>query len=238
MLIENHTHKLPKKIYFVRHAESIGNKLGLDDNSLENIPNHQFNLSEKGKKQAKELGEYLQESGILEDVKIFYSKFLRTKETMDIALSVNKNTSNIYKIQDFRLDEWWKGIFHSMTKEEIRKYYPLEPKIRDREGWYQYRPPQGESGKDVELRIYNFLVDNKSNYAVFRDDLEKNWLIFGHGRICSFMEKILTNQPDDFNCKYAVPKNCELKLFEKVSKRAGSKYESKTLFLPNPIDLN
>ena len=208
--------KLPEKIYYCRHGESVGNERGMDDNSLKDIPNHRFPLTEKGIQQAKQAAEFIREYNILADVlEVYTSNFLRAKQTLDIIVGENPGKIPIY--EDSRLDEWWKGIFYSLTPEEISANYPLEKKIAEREGWHHYRPPQGEAGKDVEIRIIEFLIAQRSNI-----------FISGHGRVAGFMKRILCSEPLEPNCKYEYPKNCELWLFAKDDKR----YNLHSLFIP------
>ncbi|MGV8086165.1 MAG: histidine phosphatase family protein [Candidatus Woesearchaeota archaeon] len=208
--------ELPQKIYFFRHAESIGNALGLDDVSLQDLPNHRFPLTSKGISQANLLANYFDQNKIFTDVEeIYVSNFLRPQQTLEILMNKNNITSRVY--EDSRLDEWWKGIFHSLTTEELITNYPIEKKIMEREGWHHYRPPQGESGKDVEIRLVSFL-----------ENLRYNSLISSHGRIGGFMKRILCGEPVNLNCKYEHPKNCELWLFTKKI----DKYELTSLFEP------
>lgn len=211
---------LPNKIYFFRHGQSIGNAVGLDDISLKDLPNHLFPLTEKGKDEAKQLAKYINETYLFFNVEeIYVSNFLRAKDTLKIVLEESDRYQYLGNkvFHDSRLDEWWKGIFHSMSKEEIKKYYPLETRIRDREKWYHYRPPQGEAGKDVEFRITDFLKE-----------LNNNTMISSHGRIGGFMKRILCRDPINHNCDYEAPKNCELWLFEKQN----DKYKHSSLFKP------
>lgn len=208
---------LPEVIYYFRHGESIGNALGKSDESLKNIPNHMFELTQRGIIQARKLSDYILRNEILYDVsEIYESGFIRSQQTLDQVLIGYEEMHPI--IQDNRLDEWWKGIFHSLNEEDIQKYYPLENKIALREGWHHYIPPQGESGKNVEQRIKSFL-----------SDLKQNSLISGHGRYAGFLNRILCGEEIEFNCNYITPKNCELWMFEKTNR----KYEKKVLYVPN-----
>ena len=208
---------LPDKIYFFRHAESVGNRRGLDDNSLKTLANHLFPITEDvGVPQAKALADYVKEKNILSEcAEIYVTNFLRTQMTLDIVLKGQNHGLPIY--QDSRLDEWWKGIYHSMNAAERAKHYPAEEEIAKREGWYQYRPPQGESGKDVELRLLSFL-----------HDLSHVPFISGHGRVGGFLDRLLCKRKLDLNCNYPNPKNCELWLFS----RNGDAYCRTSLFTP------
>lgn len=187
---------LPETIYFARHGQSIGNARGLDDASLKDLANHRFPLTKKGKEESRVLGAFIREN-VQYDV-LYTSTFLRPQETLHYALG------SVEHKMDALLDEWWKGIFHSMSAEEREQFYPAEQAIVEREGWYHYRPPQGESGKDVERRLRQFLAI-----------LDGTPLIFGHGRVAGFLDRMLCNREIDLNCKYEIPKNCELWRFQK-----------------------
>jgi broad specificity phosphatase PhoE len=143
---------LPDQIVFCRHAESVGNAIKQDDESTKEMPNHQFALSPNGKRQLKETAEFVKQKFANGFAEYYVSTFLRTQLTF-----AGLFTEKINSFEDPRLDEWWKGIFHSLSLAERQRFYPNERITQEREGWYHYRPPQGESGKDVEIRILSFL---------------------------------------------------------------------------------
>lgn len=208
--------QLPNKIYLFRHGQSVGNARGMDDNSLTDVANHEFELTEKGIEQAYQLGAHLSSSGILREIDESYvSSFRRSQQTLEVALENKQFQFPVY--HDDRMDEWWKGIFHSMSAQERDSAYPQEQRIMEREGLHHYRPPQGEAGKDVESRVKAFL-----------SELEGTPLLSGHGRIAGFMDRVIRQLPYNKNCKYAKPSNGELWRF---SKKNGA-YERETLFKP------
>lgn len=208
--------RLPDKLYIFRHGESIGNARGLDDTSLTNLANHQFPLTEKGREQSHQLAAYIHENDILSEIdEAYVSGFVRTQETLEIVLGGIEPEFPVY--QDSRIDEWWKGIFHSMNADERELRYPAEKNILEREGWHHYRPPQGEAGKDVEARIQSFLAQ-----------LGCNALISGHGRVAGFLNRIICQEEQDLDCKYVIPGNCELWVFT----REDNAYRRTSLFAP------
>ena len=86
-------------IFLIRHGESISNA---GENYEKRIPDHLVPLTEKGKKQAREngewLAEYCREKNIdLSRARIWRSPFLRTRQTAD---EFNK----ALKISDVRED--------------------------------------------------------------------------------------------------------------------------------------
>lgn len=208
---------LAKVIYAIRHGESEGNARGLDDESLKNQPNHRFPLTEKGIGQISSTAQYIRDNKIVTPATGLYtSGFLRAQQSMEIVLAQQRGDFEV--CIESRLDEWWKGIFHSLDKEEIGTNYPAEKAIQAREGWHHYRPPQGQAGKDVELNVLAFMANVK----------EEEIFIAGHGRTLGFLRRLLTNQPLDLNCKYPIPSNGELWKFE----REGDYYKFKSLFTP------
>lgn len=172
--------RMPDEIYFCRHAQSVGNARGMDDDSLIDIPNHSFGLSEAGIVQAQVAASWLRGHNKAFD-EHYVSTFTRTHETFSLLFG-----DTITPYEDPRLDEWWKGIFHAMSPEERARFYPAEQAILDCEGWYHYRPPQGESRKDVELRILSFLSVLSSCKRIF---------ICGHGRWENSFERLLCGLP-------------------------------------------
>lgn len=201
----------------IRHTQSIGNERGRSNESLREIANHKFPLTEKGIRQANMTADYLKENSILQpDCEIYVSSFLRAQQTLEVVLD-NLGLDQEVSI-DPRLDEWWKGIFYSMSAEEISEYYPMEAEILSREGWYHYRPPQGQAGKDVETNLLSFLEGV---------DVE-NILIVGHGKSSAFLKRLLTNEPLDINCGYPHPKNGEIWKFQKNERF----YDFESLYVP------
>jgi broad specificity phosphatase PhoE len=205
---------MPQNIYFFRHGESEGNARGLDDESLHGFANHRFPLTERGRAQARLLSEYVHDLYLpARCTEAYVSSFARTAETLDLVLA----GVHLPIYEDSRLDEWWKGIFHSMRDDERARVYPAEQATLEREGWHHYRPPQGEAGKDVESRLLSFFPS-----------LSGMPVISGHGRVGGFLDRLLCNRKLDLDCSYEVPKNCELWLFSK----RGPRYERQSLFVP------
>ena len=207
-----------KIVYTIRHGESIGNALGLDDNSLKDLPNHKFPLTEKGRRQISFSGEYVAENKLINsDVGLFTSNFLRAQQTLEIVLE-RQNTENFNVTLDARLDEWWRGIFHSLSEEEYSQGYPLEQKIQSREGRYHFRPLQGQAGKDVEINLLSFLNSVR----------EEEIFLCGHGRSIGMLHRLLTNSSVELNCKYPNPKNGEIWKFTSD----GDYFNFESLFIP------
>src|SRR3989338_316145 len=140
----------PRLLVLVRHAESEGNLKTADERATFDVSTHEYALTPKGKKQAIITGEYLKERFDSFDMR-YVSYYLRSRETMHLMYPGER----VY--EDPRLAEAQRGIWHTMTKEEIRLKYPEESRRKEREKLYHYRAPGGENGPDVELRIHSFL---------------------------------------------------------------------------------
>ncbi len=147
----------PRLLVLVRHAESEGNLRSSDERAKYGVPTHKYNLTPRGRKQAEITGEYLRQRFGYFDV-YYVSYYNRSKETMAVMYP----GAPVY--EDPRLAEAQRGIWHTMTEEEIRYRFPEEIERRDREGLYHYRPLGGENCPDIELRIHSFLGTMNRDY--------------------------------------------------------------------------
>jgi broad specificity phosphatase PhoE len=172
--------KYPKRIVLVRHGESQGNVIAKDDAVHPSIANHQFALTERGREQARITGEYLRDQFGAFDT-CFCSSFLRTEETLRWMMPRER------AVHDARLNEWWRGIWHSLPKTVVEEHFPVEKVIQEREGRYHYRAPGGENGPDVELRIRSFITDLRLFHA------GETVLISGHGNWIILFQRIIEN---------------------------------------------
>ncbi len=197
----------PKRIVLLRHGESEGNIRSSDDISFEDKANHAFALTEKGREQARTAGMRLR-GGWPEFDSYFCSTFQRTQETLSLAYP------SAIPVIDSRLNELWRGIWHTMSREKVLELYPEESRIREREGEYHYRPPGGQSCQDVELMIYSFLLSLRADYA------GKNVLISAHGNWMLLFWRIVCNRsPIAFESRYKGDKykNCAIAEYDGTS---------------------
>ncbi len=158
----------PRTLVLVRHAESEGNVLTADQRAEYDIGTHEYALTERGRKQAEITGQYLRSAYGVFDAR-YVSYYVRSKETMAIMCPNEK----VY--EDPRLAEAQRGIWHTMTGEQIALTYPGEVVRKKREGLYHYRPWGGENWPDVELRVHSFLS------TLHRDYEDKSVVIVVHG---------------------------------------------------------
>lgn len=203
-------------LFFLRHAESTGNKMSADERALSKTHNRDFPLTAKGREQARIVGEYLEEKfGTKQFNWVFESDFIRSRETLDIVLSQLSMRPKM-RYTDARLNEKWDGIFHELTKAEIEERYPEQLRLKERAGNYFYCAPGGESFPDVELRIRSFLDEYQQ-----RIFFAKNTLIVGHGRWFLALQRLLLDQSEQEMMKlYNQPvENCSLTIFESAQKK-------------------
>ena len=131
------------QLYFVRHGETEWNReyryYGVCD-----IP-----LNEKGKRQARELGELLKDFSF---TTIYTSPLKRAKQTADDIL--NRQTKAIPIIESTFLQEQNLGIFEGHTYQELQKLFPkkLEQWSHD----FKSNPHEGERFCDLHHRVYRF----------------------------------------------------------------------------------
>lgn len=149
----------PAQLVLVRHAESEGNVLSAEERAQYDVSTHEYRLTPRGREQARITGAFLREMYGPFDVR-YVSYYTRSKETMAIMYP---GTSSVY--EDPRLAEAQRGIWHTMTKDQIDRNFPHESARKEREGLYHYRPLGGENWPDIELRIHSFLGTLSRDYA-------------------------------------------------------------------------
>jgi broad specificity phosphatase PhoE len=168
----------PDLLVLVRHGESEGNVRNVDERAAYHMPTHGYPLTERGKKQAEITGNYLRERFGKFDV-YYTSYYTRAKDTMKYMYPEAK----IY--EDPRLAEAQRGIWHTMTTEQIAQQFPSEVERKQREGLYHYRPWGGENWPDVELRIHSFLG------TLSRDYEGKKVLVVVHGHWLILLQRLI-----------------------------------------------
>lgn len=168
----------PRLLVLVRHAESEGNVLSQNAKAKSGVSTHAYKLTERGRKQARITGQFLKEK--FYDFDVYYvSYYERSKETMAIMYP----DARVY--EDPRLAEGQRGIWHTMTKKQIRERFPEEIERKEREGLYHYRAPGGENWPDIELRIHSFLG------TLSRDCEGQSVLIVAHGHWLTLFERLV-----------------------------------------------
>ena len=202
----------PKQLVLVRHAESEGNVLSVDERARFDVSSHEYGLTDKGREQARATGEYLRKR--FGDFDVYYvSYYARSQETMSIMYP----DAHVY--EDPRLAEGQRGIWHTMTEEEIRVNFPGEIERKEREGLYHYRAPGGENWPDIELRIHSFLGTLNRDY----DNMKVLIVVHGHWlilfrRLVHHFSIVEAVEKD----KMAVAKNASVTLYKGLRHKGKS----------------
>ena len=159
------------KIYIIRHAQSVGNKMGIDESQKLD-----FGLSAEGISQAKKLAKRFKGKKI----EVIYSSDL--KRAYETALRISKITK-LKIIKDHRLRELDSGDLNlKNVKNEFRKLYKKEQEKGINED--DVRPKNRESINDAKRRAKSFLdmIISKHN---------GNIIIVSHGAFIKLLISIL-----------------------------------------------
>jgi len=203
------------RIFLIRHGESMQNN---KENFNLKLPDHKVYLTDKGKRQADDVGSFLKryvdENNIdLEQSTLFVSPYTRTRETANI---INEKLNILDVKEDIALIEQRYGLFSDNPISECRKKFPEQFELYDRyyqnDGKFYARLPQGESPYDVAIRARIFLE------TLFRDYKEgkENFFVVAHGTtIRAFLLSFFHYSPEWFN-KEPNMENCSVRLIEKI----------------------
>lgn len=162
----------PKRIFFVRHAESEGNVNQIVHAST---PDWKIPLTEKGEIQANDTAFLLRDKiGVLTPVGIYLSPYKRTRQTAMYLASVFPGQLKFEK-EDPRLREQEWGNLRAF---EGRPWAEVEQE-RDFFGPFFYRFLHGESGADVWERCTTFLDTLYRDFE--KPDFPENIIIVTHG---------------------------------------------------------
>jgi broad specificity phosphatase PhoE len=171
----------PKLLVLVRHAQSLGNTLSIDERTAYECSAHAYPLTALGREQASITGKWLwREFGDF-DVR-YTSYYARARETMSLLYPNAKEA-----LVDSRLAEVQHGIFHVLTHGDIGRLLPWEMARKEREGNYHFLPLGGENWPNVELRIHSFLD------ALARDCDGKKVLIVVHGHWLILFQRLINH---------------------------------------------
>lgn len=185
------------KIYFIRHGETIWNTLKIFQGSS-NSP-----LTEKGREQAKKLGEKLKDT----EFSNFYSSPLgRTIETS--KLIIGDRDIKIEFIDEFK--EISVGRMEGVPREEFEREFPgqfhnffFNPKD------YDPAPYGGESFPQLIERVERGLKKITENHK--KDDVV---VVITHGMTLKAIFKVIKNISLEELGEVAVPKNTSLSIVD------------------------
>jgi broad specificity phosphatase PhoE len=159
-------------LYLIRHGES---EMNLTPHIVSGR-SPKTPLSPKGQEQSKKLGEWFREHRIpLEH--IHSSPFLRAKMTACHALNIEPDNSGI--VYDPRLIEYSAGDWEDKRRRQVQI---TKVQLQMAEMGIDFAPPGGESQRQVEQRVSEWLCDEIiSNPNIFCLNREVHIAAFSHG---------------------------------------------------------
>lgn len=174
------------KLYLIRHGESLGNVSGNLTSTTD------FELTEKGRKQAQRAGNALREELEGKAVTAYCSSLLRARQTLEEILScIGQCDLEITQTAD--LKEMDVGILEGMPFEEQAREYPDIDLSR---GLSSLQTPEGESFQDVKNRVQRFI-----DGCLKEVHKEENVVIVSHGITLRVVTNLLLQRPDrDVDC--------------------------------------
>lgn len=144
------------RIYLFRHAQTTDNKDGIFSGKRDP------DLSEEGIEEAKKIRDQLKNEKV---TKAYSAPNKRTKHTLEIVLEPHEGTELV--IADPRIRERDYGDLTGKSKKKTAELYPKEYPTWHR--GYDTPPPGGESLKQVEERVLEFLKEVLAN--VWQNDV-------------------------------------------------------------------
>ncbi len=206
------------RIFLVRHGESLGN---IDDRAYRQFGDHNVPLTEWGYRQVLEAGQaictYLKglPSAELRKLSVWYSPFLRTRQSRDALLEVLPADLIGDVREDYLLREQDFGLFteiydHAEQKRKFPDEFEKWARLRNDNGKFYARPPDGESRADVAQRVRLFLQ------TVMHDaeNGKNNVIIVGHGVTNRAFEMNFLHHPVEWFEQSNNPGNADVTLIE------------------------
>ena len=157
----------------------MNNSFYEDPNFLDINPDH-YELSQLGVEQSKKAGEFLRQVLLLNPGVYFSSNNFRTRQTAAYVFP-----DAILNINEPLLRERNYAGFDKLTKEDWQRRLK-EANISDLEDSYDWKVPGGESAKDIEKRLDNFL----SKLSEIKTDSDETF-IFTHGDLLQVLRVML-----------------------------------------------
>lgn len=144
------------RIFLFRHAQTSDNKEGIFSGRRDP------DLTEEGVEEAKKIRDALKNEKV---TKAYTSPLIRCKHTLEIVLEPHEGTELV--VADPRIRERDYGDLTGKSKKKTAELYPKEYPAWHR--GYNSPPPNGESLKQVEERVLEFLKELLQN--VWQNDV-------------------------------------------------------------------
>ncbi len=172
------------KIFIFRHGQTIDNL----DHDFSGI--HDVDLTPAGIEEATGIGERLKNEAV---TKAYQSNLIRSKHTLELVL--DGFHLGVEVITDPRIKERDYGNLTGKNKDELAKMDPKDFALWHRS--YDIPPPNGESIKDVEIRVLDFLKDALPTWK--KDDII---FISAHGNSIRPMRRYFEHVTIEEMCSY------------------------------------
>lgn len=172
------------KIFLFRHGQTTDN-LDHDFSGVRDV-----DLTQAGVEEAKGIGEKLKTEKV---TKAYQSDQIRSKHTLQLVL--NGFHEGVQIITDPRIKERDYGNLTGKNKDELAKLDPKNYALWHRS--YETAPPGGESIKDVEKRVLEFLSEAIPTWQ--KDDVI---FISAHGNSLRPMRRYFENLSVDEMCSF------------------------------------
>ena len=206
------------RIFLVRHGESVGN---LDEKAYRQFGDHNVPLTQWGYRQAMDAGHaiatYLSKLPRpgLQKIQIWYSPYLRTRQTKDALLEILPSEIVGPIREDYLLREQDFGLFTEIyDRAEQKQKFPDEferwARLRSNSGKFYARPPDGESRADVAQRVRLFLQTVMHDVESGNDTI----VIVGHGVTNRAFEMNFLHHPVEWFERSDNPGNADITLIE------------------------
>lgn len=208
------------KIFLIRHGQSMQNT---KENYEKKLPDHKVYLTEQGKKEAEDAGEflleYIENNNIdLSNAVMWVSPFTRTRETARI---INEKLKISKVKEDITLIEQQYGLFSDKEIELLKELYPDQFSFYDNyyqnDGKFYAQLPQGESPFDVALRTKQFLD------TIYRDKEDVLFVVSHGATIKTIIMNFFHYPPEWYNAE-VTPDNCSIRLIESTDKVNTEQY--------------
>jgi 2,3-bisphosphoglycerate-dependent phosphoglycerate mutase len=204
------------RIFLVRHGESLGN---LDERAYGQFGDHNVPLTRWGHRQAigaaEAIASHLKTLAEVPQLQIWYSPFLRTRQTKDALLSV-LSPDLIGKVrEDYLLREQDFGLFteiydHAEQRQKFPDEFEKWARLRNNSGKFYARPPDGESRADVAQRMRLFIQTTLHDSR----DGDDTVVIVGHGVTNRAFEMNFLQQSVDWFERSYNPGNADVTLIQ------------------------
>lgn len=169
----------PRRLILIRHGQSEGNVLSVEERVNLDLSTYKYKLTDVGRQQAAMTRDVIHKRFPEGFDGIFSSYYDRAKETAEIVFP------GACIREDACLAEANRGIWHTMTHEQVLARWPEEVHRKQRDGYYHYRPIGGENWPDIEQRVRLFLLMLQNEYD------GQNVCIVGHGHLFVCFQRVV-----------------------------------------------